>query len=402
MISEYREEYLSRFSERKWSLFMDRLNRRFGVPINFVVNRTPLFVPGSFQRACEEAAIEFTLRLHDPEYLKQSDRALRPDITVPNQPHHASFTSVDFALTRGENGVIVPKLIELQGFPSLMGYQLLYAELLQEHFSIPQELTPINGGLSRREYVRLLHDTILGDYEVDEVVLMEIDPWNQKTCPDFAAVSELVGIDVVDVREVRKEGRELFAPDSTGQMRPVRRVFNRTIVDEVERRGLTLPFGWHDDLDVEWAGHPNWFFRLSKFSLPFLEHPLVPPSRFLDEIEELPDNLDDYVLKPLYSFAGTGVIVGPTTEEIDAIPNEEREAYILQERVPFDGVIETPTGLIRAELRIMLVWPPDAERPTPIMSLVRTGQGDKMGVDESKGGQTDAWVGATCAFFESE
>lgn len=400
MIKEQREEYLANFTERKWQLFMKRLNDRFGVPINFAVNRSPLFVPLAIQSACEEAAIDFTLRLHEPDYLAKSDAALRPEVTVPNQPDHASFTSVDFALTLGEGGSIVPKLIELQGFPSLMGYQLLFAEMLQEHFGLPDHLTPINGRISRRSYLSLLRETILGTYECDEVVLMELDPWNQKTCPDFVAIRELLGIRVIDVRDVVKQGRTLHFRGEEGDLHQIRRIYNRTIVDEVERRGVSLPFEWSDDLDVEWAGHPNWFFRLSKYSLPFLEHPLVPPSRFLVDYDRWPEDLDGFVLKPLYSFAGTGVIVGPTSEDLNAIPEGDRDQYILQERVPFEGVINTPTGLIRAELRIMLVWPPQAERPTPIMSLVRTGRGDKMGVDESIGLDVDGWVGATCAYFQ--
>ncbi len=400
MIKDLREEYLAHFTDRKWQLFMKRLNNRFGVPINFAVNQSPLFVPLTIQSACEAAAVEFTIQLHDPAYLAKSDAALRPEITVPNQPDHASFTSVDFALTLGEGGTIVPKLIELQGFPSLMGYQLLFAEMLQEHFGLPDSLTPINGRINRRRYLSLLRETILGGHECDEVVLMELDPWNQKTSPDFAAIRELLGIRIVDVRDVIKDGRTLHFRDEEGELRQIRRIFNRTIVDEVERREVSLPFEWNDDLDVEWAGHPNWFFRLSKYSLPFLEHPLVPPSRFLVDYDRWPQNLDTYVLKPLYSFAGTGVIVGPTSSDLDAIPEAHRNQYILQERVPFEGVIDTPTGLIRAELRIMLVWPPEAERPTPIMSLVRTGRGDKMGVDESKGIVVDGWVGATCAFYQ--
>lgn len=400
MIPELRRSFNDSFSEHSWQLFLERLNRRFGVPITFRVNPTPLFVPAELQRTCEEASVEFTRRLHTPEYLAASDRALHPAVTVAGQPDHAAFMSVDFALTRAGDGSIVPKLVELQGFPSLMGYQLLYAEMLHEHFALPTRLTPINGGFSRTEFLALLRETIVADTSTDEVVLMELDPWSQKTCPDFAAIRELLGIPVVDVRSVVKEGRELFYVDENRRRRRIRRIFNRTIVDEIERKKVPLPFRWNDELDVEWAGHPNWFFRVSKFSLPYLHHPLVPPTRFLSDYDEWPERSEEYVLKPLFSFAGTGVIVGPTHDDLDAIPESERSGYILQERVEFAEVIDTPFGGVRAELRIMLVWPPGAPHPHPVMSLVRTGIGEKMGVDANSVDGGTVWIGASCAFFE--
>jgi hypothetical protein len=400
MIPDLRRSFNESFSENSWQLFLERLNRRFGVPITFRVNPTPLFVPADLQRTCEEASVEFTLRLHTPEYIAASDRGLHPEVTVAGQPEHASFMSVDFALTRAEDGSIIPKLIELQGFPSLMGYQLLFTEMLHEHYGLPTSLTPVNGGNSRTEFLALLRDTIVSDASIDEVVLMDLDPWKQKTCPDFAAVHELLGIPVVDIRSVQKEGRDLFYVKESGRRKRIRRIFNRTIVDEIVRKNVPMPFRWNDELDVEWAGHPNWFFRISKFSLPYLDHPLVPPTRFLSDYDEWPESSDELVLKPLFSFAGTGVIVGPTHEELDAIPEVERSEYILQERVEFAEVIDTPFGGVRAELRIMLVWPPGAPHPHPVMSLVRTGIGEKMGVDANLVDDRTVWIGASCALFE--
>lgn len=397
MIPELREQFNRRFSERKFASFLERLDYRVRVKIEFRLCETPLFVPKYVQRQCEEAAVEFALRVHDPEYLKRSDAALRPEVTVAQQTDGSAFIVVDFAMTYGAAGEIVPKLIELQGFPSLMGYQLFLAELVQEHFALPSDLSYINGGHTRAEFIDLLHRTIVADHDPENVILMELDPWKQKTCPDFAAIHELLGIPVVDIREIRKEGNRLFYRNGSGLEVPVTRIFNRAIVDEIERKNVTLPFNWNDDLNVEWAGHPNWFFRISKFSLPFLDHPLVPKARFLNEIEEYPERLEDYVLKPLYSFAGSGVIVGPLAEQLDAIPMEARHNYILQERIDFGSVLKTPEGDTKAEMRVMLVWPSGAERPRPIMGLVRMGRGAMMGVDQNRDMR---WIGASCNFFE--
>ncbi len=397
MIPHLRAWYNEAFSEKKYEHFLQRLDYRLRSKIGFRISETPCFVPRSVQRECEEAAIALTLQAHDPEYLKLSDATLRPDHTVGNQPPRATFITVDFAMTPGEDGSIKPQLIEMQGFPSLMGFQLNFAELVQEHFEIPTELTYINGGHTRSQYVEILHRAIVADEDPQNVVLLEIDPWEQKTSPDFYAIHDLLGIDIVNIREVKKIGRVLHY-EKDGRLVPIRRIFNRAIVDELERTGVEIPFNWNDDLDVSWAGHPNWYFRISKFALPYLDHPTVPKTTFLDRVDPLPDDLENYVLKPLYSFAGVGVIVGPTREEIEAIPMERRGGYILQERISYLDAIQTPVGGTKAEIRFMLVWLPGEDLPRAVSGLVRTGRGKMMGVDYNK---NLTWIGAGCNFFET-
>jgi hypothetical protein len=168
------------------------------------------------------------------------------------------------------------------------------------------------------------------------------------------------------------------------------------IADELARKKKQLPFSFTDDLEVEWAGHPNWFFRISKFSIPFLKHPCVPKTKFLHQADPVPDHLENYVLKPLYSFAGTGVIVGPTAEDLAAIPSAKKPEFILQERMDFEPVIETPCGPTKAEIRIMYIWV-DALRPGPI--LVRMGRGKMMGVDYNRNME---WVGSSAGLFLDE
>ncbi|HVZ40759.1 MAG TPA: hypothetical protein VHI13_15875 [Candidatus Kapabacteria bacterium] len=396
MIPELRKEFNAAFTERKYRHFCERLNHRCRTDIRFRVAEMPCFVPRDIQRQCEEAAVELTLQAHRPEYLALSDATLQPEYTVANQPDRALFLTVDFAMTQGPDGTIVPKLIELQGFPSLMGFQLNYAELSQEHYALPPELGYVNGGHTRRQFLDIFRRAVVADEDPENVVLMEIDPWNQKTNPDFHCTRELLGISVVDIRDITKVGSVLhYSRD--GRLIPIRRIYNRAIVDELQRRGVELPFNWSDDLDVAWAGHPNWYFRISKFTLPYLDHPLVPKATFLHELEEIPDNLENYVLKPLYSFAGAGVVVGPSRAEIDAIPVDRRPGYLLQERITYAGAIDTPEGPTKAEIRFMLIWLPEEERPCPVMGLVRMGRGKLMGVDFNS---ATRWIGAGCNFFE--
>jgi len=397
MIPELRRYFNSTFTERRYRNFLERLDHRCRTAISFRVCETPCFVPKEIQRQCEEAAVELALQAHDPRYLELSDATLLPEYTVANQPSRSMFLTVDFAMTAGENGTIVPKLIEMQGFPSLMGFQLHFAELTQEHYALPAELSYINGGHTRSQFIDILHRGIVAGEDPENVALLELDPWNQKTVPDFHAMHEHLGIAVVDIRGVKKIGRVLHY-ERDGKLIPIRRIYNRTIVDELQRKNVAIPFNWHDDLDVSWAGHPNWYFRISKFTLPYLSHPSVPRAHFLHEIEELPENLENYVLKPLYSFAGVGVIVGPTREEIEAIPAERRSGYLLQERITYADAIDTPEGGTKAEVRFMLVWLPEEERPRPVMGLVRMGRGKLMGVDFNSNLR---WIGAGCNFFLS-
>lgn len=397
MIPELRERFNRTFTQERYARFLERLDDRCRTKIRFRVCETPLFVPRWLQSACEDAAVELTLQAHGPDYLRRSDVTLRPEHTVANQPDRAMFMTVDFALTSAEDGSIVPKLVELQGFPSLMGFQLFYAELMQEHYALPPELSYINGGYSRSQFVDLMRRAIVAEEDPENVVLLELDPWNQKTAADFLAVRELLGIGIADIRAVRKLGRRLHYEEN-GRLIPIHRIYNRAIVDEIERTQAKIPFNWHDDLDATWAGHPNWYFRISKFTLPFLHHPFVPRTLFLNQMESIPEDLDRWVLKPLYSFAGAGVVVGPTQDEIRNIPPELADNYILQERVEYAGVVRTPEGGTKAELRIMLIWLPGEERPRPVMGLVRMGRGKLMGVDYNS---TLRWIGAGCNFYEA-
>ena len=221
---------------------------------------------------------------------------------------------------------------------------------------------------------------------------MEIDPEHQKTLPDFLLTEKMLGVRTVDIVDIKKEGSRLYY-ERDGKRVPIERIYNRAIVDELERKNVKLNFDWRDELDVEWAGHPNWYFRISKFSIPYLQHASVPKTWFLDRLSDVPDDLENYALKPLYSFAGLGVVIAPTRADIAAIPAEKRPYYILQERMHFEPVIETPFGGTKAEVRVMYVW---LDELVPVLTIIRMGRGLMMGVDHNKNME---WVGASAGFY---
>jgi hypothetical protein len=247
-------------------------------------------------------------------------------------------------------------------------------------------------GLEEDSYRELLRRAIVGSQNPENVILMEIHPQEQKTLPDFLLTEKMLGIRTVDIVDIKKEGSHLYY-ERDGIRVPIRRIYNRAIVDELERKQVKLNFDWRDDLDVEWAGHPNWYFRISKFSIPYLKHESVPKTWFLDRLERIPDDLENYALKPLYSFAGLGVAIAPKREAIEAIPPEKRPYYILQERMHFASAIETPFGPTKAEVRVMYIW---LDKITPVLTIIRMGRGLMMGVDHNKNME---WVGASAGLF---
>jgi hypothetical protein len=325
--------------------------------------------------------------LGNPAYMADSDRAIPERWRVPNEASAPLFVQADFGL----DAELKPRLVEIQGFPSLYFYQPALADAYRAAYGIGEELAALPGGLSIAAYYELMREAIVGAHDPATVVLTEVDPGNQKTRHDFQLTERQIGVRTVDIRSLVKRGNRLFYLRD-GVETPVERIYNRAIVDEMERREIELPFDFRDDLQVEWAGHPNWFFRLSKFSLPYLKHEAAPGARFLDHVGAV-QQPERFVLKPLYSFAGAGVVVGPTAEQIAAVPEERRAGYLLQERVDFWPVVETPAGADKVEVRIMYIW---RDGLRAVNTIIRMGRGAQMGVDFNKG---MAWVGASAGFI---
>lgn len=290
----------------------------------------------------------------------------------------------------------------MQAFPSVFGYQDVLARQYIQTYNLDPNLQWLLSGHTENSYWKLLRKVIVGGHAPENVILAEIDPDHQKTLPDFHVYEDRLGITTIDIATLRKEGRKLFY-QRDGRWIPIHRIYNRVIVDELERKAITLPFDYRDDLDVEWAGHPNWYFRISKFSLPYLNHPTVPKAVFLDQWfdgqipTDFPTDRANLLLKPLYSFAGKGIQFEPTDDDINSIPPTDRHLYLLQERVTFRPVIETPHGPTQAEVRIMYLWP-DGGKLEPVISLVRLGRGLMMGVDHNR---NQLWVGGSAALFPS-
>ncbi|MFL6237257.1 MAG: hypothetical protein ACJ76N_29295 [Thermoanaerobaculia bacterium] len=391
MVPEIRRAYNASFTEQRYKEMLRDLERDAGSPVDFRVSETPVFFSARLTRKLVEAADEVVAAVTSEDYLRQADRAVPPRFDVPGDEGHTVFLQVDFALARGEDGELTPQLIELQGFPSLYGFQWLLEKEFHSHFPvIPEGWAPYFGGLTSETYPDVLRDVIVAGADPENVVLLEIDPEHQKTRIDFHVTRQLLGIPVVDAREVIERNGRLFYPQG-GREVPIHRIYNRVIFDEVERRRLDLSHIFHRDLvDVTWVGHPNWYLKISKFSLPFIHSRYCPPTWFVSDLKEFPADLENYVLKPLYSFAGLGVELGPTPERLRSLPDPEN--FILQRRVDYAPVIETLDEPAKAEVRMMYVW---QDRPRLINNLVRMSKGKMMGVDFNK---EKTWIGGCLAY----
>lgn len=382
MRPDLQSDFNSRVTAQSHSALVSSLERQLGIPIEFRICEMPIIISSVFAEEMQQAAQQIIMESVLPENILRSQATLQPRYTVARENDRPLFSVVDFAVTVDSNGRYVPKLIELQGFPSLFGYQWMLMSEFMKAYNLGG--TPFLSGLDEGAYRSLLATAIFGNCDPSEVALVEIDPESQKTRPDFLAMKELIGLQTVNIRDISTQGRSVMFRDEAGLLRPLRRIFNRAIIDELDEMGVELGFSWNYDLDVAWAGHPNWYFRISKFLLPHLRHEAVPTSLLLSQLDALADSrLDEIiatsVLKPLYAFAGKGVNVNPTRSDVEAVPQDERSGWILQEKVHYAPCVPTPEGNNFVEIRIMLVWPETSVSPIPVMTLARTGRGALMG-----------------------
>jgi len=389
-----RAKFNANFTPEKYAALLRCVNEATKWPADFRIAETPIFLTREFTDQVVYAANEIAAQTQTPEFAMHAASAIPPGLEVPNETEHPEFLIVDLAVC-DDGHRLVPRLIEMQAFPSLFAFQFLLLGCMRKAFpAIPEHWTSSFGGIRDEQYIDILRRTILADSKPESVILLEIEPEKQKTRIDFSATELLLGIQSVCVTKIRKKGRQLFY-DRNGTETRIERIYNRVIFDELERRpDLKLQFSFQDELDVAWIAHPNWYYKISKHSLPFIKTAHTSPAFFANEFPST-EEIDDYVLKPLYSFAGLGVEMDPTREKIAALKNPHQ--WILQKKVEYASFVPTFDGpKSKAELRMMFVWSEKGE-PLLLNNLVRMSQGKMMGVDFNK---DKTWVGSSIALHE--
>ncbi|QEM05449.1 circularly permuted type 2 ATP-grasp protein [Mucilaginibacter rubeus] len=390
-----RKVFNEKFSTEKYSQFLSKLNSDLKEPVPFRVAETPVFLTADFRDKLISAGNDIVHTILKPNFKELTERAIPDFWRVSNENDHPHFIALDFGICKDEQGNIVPKLIELQGFPSLYSFQVHLGDTYQEVYDTPADETIFFGGLKEESYLDLLKKTILGPYQSDEVVLMDVNAPEQKTAVDFYLTQKYIGTPVVSLSDLIQDGKKLYYM-AGDQKKLIKRIYNRLIFDEIagDPDIFTKVADIRQPLEVEWITHPNWFYRVSKFTMPFLTGNYIPKTQFLHLLKQIPANLENYVLKPLFSFAGQGVIIDISKEDIETITDPEN--WILQEKVNYEAVVQSPEGGVKAEIRLLYLWPDGDKKPTLAINLARLSRGKMIGVRYNKDYN---WVGGTVAFM---
>ena len=396
MINDLREHYNQSFTQEKYKDFLDDLNSKYPGDILFRMAETPIFIPKDFTKKIIDACEAIVDVIIADNFKTITASAIPEGEAVPNENNHTDFIAFDFGICENEAGELEPQLIEMQGFPTLFGFQIYYPEVLKNNFEIPEGFDNYLNGYNKESYTQLLKEIIIGNHDIENVILLEINPHEQKTRIDFYCTQDYLGIPIVSLTDLIKEGKKLYYMNE-GKKIPVKRIYNRVIFDELlqQKEKLGDIVDITGDLEVEWVPHPNWFYRISKFTLPFIKHPYVPETFFLNELKQLPDDLENFVLKPLFSFAGQGVIIDVTKSDIDKVKDPAN--WILQRKVKYADVIITPNIPAKAEIRIFYFWKKGESRPVAVNNLARLSKGKMIGVRYN---MDKDWVGGSVAFFE--
>lgn len=397
MVPAIRSVYNSAFTQAKYAAYLDELHSKHPGAIEFRVAETPIFIDRSFKNKVLDACEAIVDVIVEPSFNALTERAIPTDVKVPGHSAHTHFIAFDFGICKNDSGELEPQLIEMQGFPTLFAYQIWHEEITRKHFYIPDNYSAYLNGFTPESYTRLLQNIILGKHNREEVVLLEILPHQQKTRIDFYCTTDYIGIPVVCLTELIQEGNRLFYKKGDRNIQ-IRRIYNRIIFDDLQQQEASIQEKGKillEDLDVEWVPHPNWFYRISKYTLPFINHPYVPPTRFLHEIKTMPTDLENYVLKPLFSFAGQGVVIDVTPADLAAVKDPQN--WILQKKVNYAAAVETPDEPAKAEIRIFYFWEEGTKRPVATNNLARLSKGKMIGVRYNKDKE---WVGGSLAYFE--
>jgi hypothetical protein len=397
MIPALRKAFNDHFSQEKYEAFLNELSNVYPGQLDFRVAETPVFVPGDFTEKILNACESIVDIIADPKFKELTKNAIPKNLHVPNENDHSHFIAFDFGVCINENGEYEPQLVEMQGFPSLFALEALYPEIFEKYFPAPEYFSCYLNGYTKETYIGLLKEIIIAGHDKKNVILLEIFPEKQKTRIDFSATEDYLGINVVCLTKLVKEGRKLFYDDN-GRKTEVKRIYNRVIFDDLQQQTQEVQEKgkiFFEELDVEWVPHPNWFYRISKYTLPFIRHPYVPETFFLSDVSQPPADLESYVLKPLFSFAGQGVIIDVTAKDLQNVTDPEN--WILQRKVKYADAIKTPDDPAKVEIRIFYFWKDGESRPVAANNLSRLSKGKMIGVRYNKDRK---WVGGSYCLFE--
>ncbi len=394
MEKSLRETFNKNFTEEKYNAYVQKVEALHPGALDFRNAETPIFIPKDFTKKMLDACEDIIDVLTAPNFKQLTQRSIPKDLIVPGEDAHPQCLVFDFGICENTAGGLEPQLIEMQGFPTLFAFQAYHSELTGAYANVAANYSAYLNGYNKESYIQLLKEIIIGNHQPENVILLEIYPEQQKTRIDFYCTQKLLGIKTVCLTRLKAEGDKLYY-DNEGKKTEVQRIYNRLIFDDLQQQqGLENIIDLTKKYNVEWVPHPNWFYRISKFILPFIDNPYVPETFFLNEITQ-PVDLKKYVLKPLFSFAGMGVVIDVTQADIENIKDPEN--WILQRKVNYAPIIKTMDEPAKAEIRLFYFWKEDWARPVAVHNLARLSKGKMIGTRYNK---DKTWVGGTVAYFE--
>lgn len=395
MIDIVRDHFNKNFTAEKYHHLLQQIEHLAPNTMGFRIAETPVFIPASFKNkilATCEHIIDF---IKDDQFKELTNNSIPQNIQIPGCDSFPQMMVFDFGICKNDLGIVEPQLIEMQGFPSVAGLQYYLDEFYRNTFEIPDDYSSYLNKFHQDKYIRLLKEIILGNSAPKNVILLEFMPEKQKTLIDFICLKKLLGIETVCITQVKSEGTELFYLKGERKIK-IERIFNRLIFDDLKEDDWSNIIDLNKEYNVTWINHPEWYYRISKYCLPFLHHEYIPESYFLIDIKQ-PLPLNEYVLKPLFSYAGMGVIIDVTQKDIDEIKDPEN--WILQKKVDYAPIIQTPHEPAKAEIRIFYFWKDGEAQPIAVHNLARLSKEKMIG---TRYNAEKDWVGGTIAYFEKE
>lgn len=393
MDKKIRAAFNNQFTEEEYKSYLNEFDIIGNHSLDFRIAETPIFIPKEFREKMLDTCEYIIDFIKDTNFKSITDNSIPSKYKIPNEEDFPSVLVIDFAVCNNKQNVPEPQLIEMQGFPSLYGFQIINDEITRNYAQVPDNYKSYLNGYQKDSYISLLKEIIVAETNKENVILLDVFPNKQKTRIDFYCIEKLLGIKTVCVTEIKSNGTELFYLRD-GEKIIIKKIFNRIVFEELEKYNLANIIDFNLEYDVEWINHPNWFNRISKYTMPFLDHPNIPVTYFLQDIKQ-PIKLNEFVLKPLFSFAGMGVIINPSQEDIDLI--DDPGNWILQKKVEYAPIVETLEDPAKAEIRLFYFWKKTWERPIAIHNLARLSKGEMIGTRYNEGKK---WVGGTIAYFE--
>jgi hypothetical protein len=397
MIQSFRKQFNEAFSETKYQEYLSYINELYPNSLDFRIAETPVFLPAAFKNQLLEVGDYVCSQIIAADFTSKTEKSLPNTSITPNEIGLPECIVMDFAIAHNDQNEIVPALIELQGFPSLFAFEVVQDEALRNSYTIPENVTPYLNGYTKEKYLQHLSTIIKGE-QGEHTVLLELYPEQQKTRIDFYCTQHYFAIPVVCITEIFKIGKALYYQREGIDIK-IDRIYNRIVADELKKQSAEIKEKaaiLYSDLDASWVTHPNHFFRISKYLLPFLKHDWIPKTQFVDQIESIPHHIENYILKPLFSFAGQGVIIDVQASDFESMTDPAN--WIMQEKVTYAPCVETPDGVAKAEIRLFYFWDKPTQKYIATLNLCRLSKGKMIGVNFN---QTATWVGGTLAYFEN-